>query len=210
MRWSTIPPIDFVGLPATYVLWQVEAEAIAAPLARLLWPYLREMKLLQDTLRKVDQSSDTYLLVKALYVYFERVGIAVIQAYFAKVQTLRQEAQAKGGSGGSTRSRGPLGATGAGQPGAGTVGANGRGTGGGANQPQYPLPTRPVGPGDGLAAPIAAFSTTGLSGLAGVSAGPDGIGERINWNGGAFGATDAFSGVPVAYVEPEAWNLATG
>lgn len=201
-RWTTIPVIDWLELDASYVLWTAEAKAIAEPLSRLLWPYLRQMQLLQSALSKLDEASDGYALLVALYAYIERVGMAAVAAYFAKMSRERAERQAKqqtqqkAQEHGTSRQAGSVSPTGASLLaglfgiGANGAGSNGAGSNGADGHQRAAAPARPA----------AAADAPGV--------GPDGIGERLNWNGGPFGATDFFSGIPVSYVEPEAWNLA--
>lgn len=191
-RWTTIPVIDWLELDASYVLWTAEAKAIAEPLSRLLWPYLRQMQLLQSALSRLDEASDGYALLVALYAYIERVGMAAVAAYFSKMareraerQARQQQTQQRTQEHGTARQAQTVPPTGASLLGA--LFGGGAGTNGGSN-------------GQPAAWPAPAVDA--------LRVGPDGIGERLNWNGGPFGATDAFSGIPAAYVEPEAWNLA--
>lgn len=191
-RWTTIPIIDWLELDATYVLWTAEAKAIAEPLSHILWPYLRQMQLLQAALSKLDEASDGYALLVALYAYIERVGMAAVMAYFAKMQRLRAEAAARQAeriqTHGTPRPAGPVSRSGPGlgQLLSGLVGANGNG----ASKPA-PAPQPTAATGD-AAGPV-------------YRAGAGGIPDTMDWGGGPFGA----SPVPFSYVAPEAWNLAT-
>ena len=191
LQWATIPPVDWLGLDATYVMRYGEAQAIAGPLSRLMWPYLRQLDMLQRALAKVDEGSEAYLLIKALWAYVERVGLAAFSQYMQRVELVRsqraaaraqsqQSGREAGGSSGIVQQTGPL-------RGHGATSGRSAGRGPGAM-------AAPGGPG---------------AGYVGSSIGPDGvIGDRIQFNGGPFGAVALDPGAPpVAYLEPEAWSL---
>ena len=218
LRWATIPPIDWLGLDVSYVLRRDEAKAIADPLSRLLWPYLRQINLLTKLLEKAEEGSDGYLLLLALYQYVERVGMGVMQAYFYKLeairayhavtgihpQPIRQQQQTSSSSGGgNSEHSGPSGILGAFLRSSGSDGSkpNTRAAAGAA--------ARSAGTDGPAVAPesVGSLPDTGSAHPAEPAmAGPWGIGERLRWNGGPFGATSAFEPAPGVAEPLESWS----
>lgn len=96
LKFTTVVGADALGLDRYCVMTIAEAQAIADPASRLLWPYLRHMKLLQRMMATAEKNADAVALFMAMYAYANRVGAQVFEAYQIKLRAVRaQQAQAQ-------------------------------------------------------------------------------------------------------------------
>lgn len=94
LKFTTVVGADTLGLDRYCVMTLAEAQAIADPASRLLWPYLRHMKLLQRMMATAEKNADAVALLMAMYAYANRVGAQVFEAYQIKLRAVRaQQAQ---------------------------------------------------------------------------------------------------------------------